>query len=64
MGKRMVKENCNLMMEDIMQDSGKITKCMVMGDYIIRMDKLLMKETGKMINFLDLEEFLMIDLKK
>jgi hypothetical protein len=64
MAKRMVKENYNLMMEDIMQDNGKITRCMVMVGYIIRMDKLLTKATGKMINFLGLEEFLMIGLKK
>lgn len=53
----------NLMMVDFIQDNGKIIKCMDMVNYIIKMDKLLMRVIGIMINFMDLVEFLMIDLK-
>lgn len=53
----------NLMMVDFIQDNGKIIKCMDMVNYIIKMDKLLMRVIGIMINFMDLVEFLMIDHK-
>lgn len=60
----MDKVNYSLMMEDFTQDNGKITKCMDMENFIIKMDKQPMKDIGKMINFQVLAEFLTIDLKK
>jgi hypothetical protein len=39
MGKKMDKVNYSLMMEDFTQDNGKITKCMDMENFIIKMDK-------------------------
>lgn len=60
----MDKANYSLMMEVFTQDNGKITKCMDMENFIIKMDRWPMKEIGKMINFQVSAGFLTIGLKK
>lgn len=59
----MVKVGSNLMMEVTIRDNGEITKCMGMVNYIIKMDRSLMREIGKVINFVALVEYSMISLK-
>lgn len=60
----MDKVSFNLMTEAIMLDNGKIIKCMATENYTIKMVKLHTKGIGKMISFVDLAEFSMIDLIK
>ena len=57
-------ENCILEMEAIMKVTGKITKCMVSENCIIRMVKSHMKDTGLKMSSMEKEEFSMIDQKK
>lgn len=50
MTKGMVMVYCTSKMEVIMMESGKMTKCMGLVNFITRMDLLLMKVTGKTIS--------------
>ena len=59
----MEKASCNLMMEAIMLDSGKIIRCMGLGSCIIKMGRLPIKEIGITINFVVLAESLTIGLR-
>ena len=59
---KMDRVSFNLMTEVIMLDHGKIIKCMATESYTTKMAKLHTKAIGKMISFVDLAEFSMIDL--
>ncbi len=59
----MVRVGYNLMMVAIIQVNGKITKCMGMANYTIKMDRSHIREIGKAINFAALVEYSMINLK-
>lgn len=59
----MDRENCNLMMAGTIQGNGRIIKCMGLENCTMKMVKLHIKDTGRMISFAGKEEFLMIDPK-
>lgn len=59
----MVRVGSNLMMVAIIPANGEIIKCMGMVNFIIKMDRLHMRETGKAINFVVSAEYSMINLK-
>lgn len=53
-------EDFTIKMEAITMVSGRTTKCMVGGNYIMKVEIWLMKETGLMMNFMDMEKSIMI----
>ena len=59
MEKDMGKENFIIKMEECTMVNGKITKCKVMGDYFISLEKSLMKDFGMKISLMEEEFFIM-----
>jgi hypothetical protein len=57
----MVMEVYTLNREDIIKENGKMIRCKDLGDSIIRMERLLMRDIGKMMNLMDRGEYIMLN---